>query len=73
MSSAIDKAKLAAMTADEKLQLIDELWNSLDAEPEIGLTPDQLAEMERRLAWAQANPDKCLTLEEFRKRLRTVQ
>lgn len=58
------------MTAEEKLQLIDDLWESLDSEPEIGLTAEQLAEMERRLDWAKANPDKCLTLEEFRTRLR---
>lgn len=70
MSAVINKAKLASMTVEQKLQLIDELWDSLDSEPEVGLTPEQLAEMERRLEWAKANPDGCLTLEEFRKRLR---
>ena len=45
-AAAVD---LTRMTPDEKLALIDELWDSLSAE-EPSLTPAQRAELDRRLA-----------------------
>lgn len=39
---------LAALTADEKVDLIDDLWSSL-REDELTLTPEQTAELDRRL------------------------
>ena len=39
----------SALTPDEKFDLIDELWQSLDPE-DFALTPEQRVELERRLA-----------------------
>ena len=39
---------LSALTADEKVDLIDDLWSSLRDE-ELELTPEQSAELDRRL------------------------
>jgi putative addiction module component (TIGR02574 family) len=40
---------LEALTADEKLELIDELWQSLEP-ADFELTPQQKEELDRRLA-----------------------
>lgn len=40
---------LAALTPDEKLELIDDLWGSLRPE-DLSLSPEQKAELDRRLA-----------------------
>ena len=40
---------LAALTPDEKLELIDDLWGSLKPE-DFALTSEQHAELDRRLA-----------------------
>lgn len=42
------------LSAEERLGLIDELWDSLDAE-QMPLTPAQAAEIDRRLATADAD------------------
>lgn len=39
---------LSALSPDEKVDLIDELWTSLRAD-ELALTPEQTAELDRRL------------------------
>jgi putative addiction module component (TIGR02574 family) len=39
---------LSKLTADEKLELIDELWQSLHPD-ELALTPEAEAELDRRL------------------------
>jgi putative addiction module component (TIGR02574 family) len=39
---------LSALTAEEKVDLIDDLWSSL-RDDELGLTPEQTAELDRRL------------------------
>jgi putative addiction module component (TIGR02574 family) len=41
---------IASLTPEERLSLLEELWDSLAAEPEaLPLTPDQRAELDRRL------------------------
>lgn len=72
MASAIDKKALRTMNTDEKLRLIDELWDSIDDEAGAELSAEQLAEMQRRLEWAKANPDKCLSHDEFKARIRSL-
>jgi putative addiction module component (TIGR02574 family) len=39
---------LAALTPEEKLELIDDLWASIGAD-DLPLTPEQQAELDRRL------------------------
>ena len=39
----------------EKLELINELWDSLEAE-EFSLTPEQTEELDRRMATADTEP-----------------
>jgi putative addiction module component (TIGR02574 family) len=55
------------LTPDEKLELISELWDSLEPD-EVHLTPAQMEELDRRLAAADDEPG--LPWEEVKGRLR---
>jgi putative addiction module component (TIGR02574 family) len=72
MGTSIDEQTLRKLSTDEKLSLIDTLWNSIEGEAALELTPDQLAEMQQRFEWAKANPDKCLSYEDFKARIRSL-
>ncbi|MHB1342102.1 MAG: addiction module protein [Coriobacteriia bacterium] len=46
------------LSVPERIQLAEDLWDSVAAEtPPLSLTPDEVAELERRLAEMDANPD----------------
>jgi putative addiction module component (TIGR02574 family) len=65
---AIDIAKL---TPDERLRLIDELWESLRATPDVvRLTPQQKAELDRRLDEFDRGNVALVPWDEVRRRLR---
>lgn len=46
----------SGLSTDERLELIAELWDSLDPRELPPPTTDELAELERRAAEARANP-----------------
>lgn len=59
--------QLQKLTIDEKLELISELWDSIDRD---GLARHEVSEaekaiLEQRLAQHEAHPERVLTIEEF--------
>jgi putative addiction module component (TIGR02574 family) len=64
-------AELLELTPAERIQLAEDLWDSVSASPETmpGLTTAQLAEIERRLAAHARNPAAAVPWEELRARL----
>ena len=70
-SSAIDIAKL---TPDERLRLIDELWESLRVTPEaVAVTPRQRDELDRRLDELERGDVALVSWDEVRRRLRSLE
>jgi putative addiction module component (TIGR02574 family) len=64
--SLAELPQLQKLTAQEKLQLIGELWHSIDEEqrrPE--LTEELKARLDERLAADDANPDAAMPVDEF--------
>jgi putative addiction module component (TIGR02574 family) len=65
----VNKAALLAecmrLSPDERLDLIGDLWDSLEPCDLPPLTDDQIEELERRLAYYHANPDSAVSLEDF--------
>jgi putative addiction module component (TIGR02574 family) len=53
-----------SLTPAEKLELIGELWESLEAD-DVPLTPAQIEELDRRLATADEDAARGKTLEEM--------
>lgn len=60
--------EMARLSAEQKADLIDRLWASWDKES-LALSGAQRAELDRRMAEFQANPDDELTWEELKQQL----
>jgi putative addiction module component (TIGR02574 family) len=59
-----------AMEPDERLRLIGDLWDSLSENPgDVGLTPEQRAELDRRLDRLESGKAKLVSWEELKARL----
>ena len=51
-------AEIKTLSIDERIALVEAIWDSIDAETEnLPLTDAQRQELERRLAYNLANPD----------------
>ena len=64
-------AELLKLSPAERIQLAEDLWDSIAAQPEL-LTPlsdDQRVEIERRVAEHVSEPGSALTWEDVRARL----
>jgi putative addiction module component (TIGR02574 family) len=63
--------ELLQLSPAERIQLAEELWDSVAASPDSmpGLTQEQIAECERRLAEHDRDPSTALPWEEVRTRL----
>lgn len=59
-SNSLHVAGLEEASVDQKLALIDELWESVRRSAEIQIRPDHVQELERRVAAVAADP--CLAL-----------
>jgi len=58
------------LTVSERIQLVEEIWDSISSSPEVlELTEAQREELERRLAEHRENPDSAIPWEEVRKDL----
>jgi putative addiction module component (TIGR02574 family) len=64
-------SSLAGLSPAEKLQLIGDLWDDVAMSPaNVPLHDWQIAELDRRKANLQANPDSALTWDEVVQRIR---
>ncbi|MFL6199319.1 MAG: addiction module protein [Thermoanaerobaculia bacterium] len=62
---------LLHLSVAERLQLVEDLWDSIAAEPEaLELTQAQKEELDRRMAEHRADPGSAIPWEEVRTRLR---
>lgn len=70
MSNAL-REELFKLSAAERLELVEELWDSIADEDEaLALTQEQREDLERRLAEADADPSGGSPWEEARERIR---
>jgi len=61
--------ELMKLSPAERIQLAQELWDSITPEEMPPLTPEQIEEMERRLAEHEKDPGSAVPWEEVRARL----
>ncbi|RYD82647.1 MAG: addiction module protein [Verrucomicrobiaceae bacterium] len=62
--------ELRRLSPSEKLALVSELWDDLASHPEeIPITPEQIAELDRRLEAYHKDPSQSTTWEEIRARI----
>lgn len=70
MTSLMKTLGIDKLSVDERLQLLDEIWDSISAEPDqLPLTEEQKCEIDRRLQAYEANPDGVVPWEEVQARI----
>ena len=68
--SSVPIEELLKLSVAERIQLVEDLWDSIAADAEAyPLTEAQKAELDRRLAEHEADPDSAIPWEEVRERL----
>jgi putative addiction module component (TIGR02574 family) len=71
MPQTIDIEAIRKLSVEQRLKLLDAIWETLvDDDADIPVDPAVLAEMRRRGQWARENPDKLISHDEMKARLR---
>jgi putative addiction module component (TIGR02574 family) len=63
-------ADLASLPVDDRLRIVQALWDSIPPETEVMVSPDQQRELTRRLAAHEADPSSALDREALGRRLK---
>lgn len=71
MGAVIDIAAIEKLSVEERLKLIELIWDTIEAQ-QPAVPQEILDEMERRAAESRANPESGMTLDEFETRLRAL-
>ena len=61
---------LASLPINDRVRVIQAVWDTLPQDADIGVSPDQQAELDRRVAAHDADPDSSISREELMRRLR---
>jgi putative addiction module component (TIGR02574 family) len=72
MPATVDINEILRLSVEQRLRLIERIWGTIKQDDQVTVPDATIAEMERRLAWAQKNPDKCMTQEQFKARLQAL-
>ena len=63
-------ANILRLTVAERLEIVEEIWDSIARDPSaFELTAEQREDLDRRMAEAEADPDGGVPWEEVRERL----
>lgn len=63
-------ADLSALPIDDRLQLVQLLWDSIPAEAEVTVSDGQQIELNRRIAAHDADPESAISREDLERRLK---
>ena len=70
MTQLLDKLNIRALSVEERIQSVGEIWDSIAEERgEFELTDAQRDEIDRRLASYRENPDMAIPWEEVKARV----
>lgn len=68
MNAALE-AELTHLSNEEKLELVGKLWSMIEADA-LPVPPEVIAELDRRRAKLEGNPESALTLDELMARVK---
>ncbi len=70
MTQLFERLKIKDLSIEERIVLVEEIWDSIVAEDEMPeLTGEQKAELDRRLESYRENPNESVTWESIKTRL----
>jgi putative addiction module component (TIGR02574 family) len=64
-------AELMELSPEERIELVQDLWDSIGPEELPPLTTEQMEELERRVGEHQRDPNTAITWEEVKARLQS--
>ena len=64
-------SEMTAFPVADRLRVVESLWDSIESDTRVSLSPEQLAELDRRVRAHEANPDELLSRDQVLDRLRT--
>jgi len=62
--------ELTALPIHDRLRVVESLWDSIPADSPVEISPEQRAELQRRIAAHERSPERLLTWDEVLDRLR---
>jgi putative addiction module component (TIGR02574 family) len=62
--------ELTALPIQDRLRVVESLWDSIPADTAVEVSPEQRAELQRRIAARERSPEQLLTWDEVLDRLR---
>jgi putative addiction module component (TIGR02574 family) len=67
----IDQAisEIATLPISDRLRMVHAIWDTLPDDISLPVSPEQQAELDRRLAAHRANPESSISLEELMRRV----
>ncbi|MFT5525900.1 MAG: putative addiction module component (TIGR02574 family) [Pirellulaceae bacterium] len=63
-------SELAALPINDRLRVVESLWDSIDADAPLSVSPDKRAEIDRRIEAHEKNPNELITWDEVLDQLR---
>ena len=63
-------ASLSALPVDERLRIVQRLWDSIPPETEVSVSPEQQDELDRRVAAHESDPESAISRDELERRLK---
>ena len=63
-------SQLTLLPVSERLRVVESLWNSIEAEAPVAVSPEQREEINRRVEAHERNPDELLTWDQILDQLR---
>jgi len=64
-------SELTSLPVTDRLRVVESLWDSIESDTPVSLSPEQRDQVNRRIEAHEANPDKLLTWDQVLDRLRT--
>ena len=64
-------SELTSLPVTDRLRVVESLWDSIESDTPVSLSPQQREEINRRISAHKANPDKLLSWDQVLDRLRT--
>jgi putative addiction module component (TIGR02574 family) len=64
-------SELTALPVPDRLRVVESLWDSIESDTPVSLSPQQRAELDRRVGAHATNPDELLSWDQVLDRLRT--
>jgi putative addiction module component (TIGR02574 family) len=64
-------SELTSLPVHDRLRVVESLWDSIESDTPVSLSPEQITELNRRIEAHEKNPNELLSWNQVLDRLRT--